>query len=53
MNFNQLVTEILKVLPEATFDEDSYGQIVIYTNKCQVDPDNNQALIDLDEAASV
>lgn len=32
MNFDELMTAILKILPEASFDEDNDGQIVIYTN---------------------
>lgn len=34
---NQLFAEILRVLPNATFDEDNDGQIIIYTNLRETD----------------
>lgn len=46
-SFNQLATEILKVLPHATFAEDNEGQIIIYTDLCQTSVDNNDPLMDL------
>jgi hypothetical protein len=46
MTFNELVTEILKVLPNATFGEDILGQIVIYTGKEQCDSGNEKPLSD-------
>ena len=48
MTFNQLATEILKVCPQASFGDDNDGQIVIYTNKAQTDPDNDKPLTDFD-----
>ena len=36
MNYNDLYKTILEILPEATFGEDSEGQIIIYTNKMEI-----------------
>lgn len=44
MTFNQLVAAIMAVCPEASFDEDLEGQIVIYTNLQQTNPDDDAPL---------
>lgn len=46
MTFNELVAEIIKSIPNATFGEDSDGQIVIYTGKEQQDSSNEKPLSD-------
>lgn len=40
MTFNDLMQAILQVLPNATFDEDNYGQLIVYTDMCE-DTDGN------------
>ena len=32
MTFDELETAIWKILPSAQFEEDNYGQIIIYTD---------------------
>ena len=32
MKFNKAVTEVLRVFPNATFDQDNDGQVIIYTD---------------------
>lgn len=41
--FMDLVREVLKVCPEATFGEDFEGQLVIYTNLAEVDKEGTLA----------
>lgn len=33
MNNEEFIKKILSILPNASFDVDNYGQIIIYTNK--------------------
>jgi hypothetical protein len=33
MTFAELANKVLQILPDATFDEDNDGQLVIYTGK--------------------
>ena len=40
MDFDTMVGRILKVLPNATFDEDNDGQVIIYTDM-RLDKNNN------------
>jgi hypothetical protein len=40
MTFDELVGKILQVLPNATFDKDNYGQLIIYTD-CTTDSNDN------------
>lgn len=37
MNIEQFKSAILSVCPEASFDEDNYGQIIVYTNLSEKD----------------
>jgi hypothetical protein len=46
-SMNELMKLVLEFLPQATFEEDSDGQIVINTNLQQVDPDSDQPLVDM------
>lgn len=39
MTFDELLREILKILPNAQVDEDEDGQLIVYTNKV-VDADD-------------
>jgi hypothetical protein len=48
VKFNEAVAEVLKVFPNATFDEDNDGQIIIYTDK-RLDPRERLVDFDLDE----
>lgn len=32
MTFDELCSKILKILPNATFDQDNEGQLIIYTD---------------------
>lgn len=32
MNYNELVQQVLNILPSASFGEDNDGQLIIYTN---------------------
>lgn len=41
-----IIDAIRAVLPEASFDTDNYGQIVIYTNKSE---DENGDWVDFEE----
>lgn len=44
-SFTELATAILKILPYATFDEDNYGQLIIYTDLSQESPNDNDPLV--------
>ena len=48
MKFNKVVTEVLKVFPNATFDEDNDGQVIIYTDK-RLNAQDKLVDFDLDE----
>lgn len=48
-SMNELMRLILDILPNATFSEDSEGQVVVHTNLHQVDSDNDQPLVDMDD----
>jgi len=48
VKFNKAVTEVLRVFPNATFDEDNDGQVIIYTDK-RLDSKENLIDFDLDE----
>ena len=39
INGDELRTAIEKLIPHASFDEDNYGQIIIYTHLKEVDND--------------
>lgn len=41
MTFDQLMTQVLAIIPNAQFDEDNFGQIIIYTDLTQ--PSSNPA----------
>lgn len=43
MTFDDLCRIVLEILPEATFDEDDDGQIVIYTNLESISSDGHLA----------
>jgi hypothetical protein len=47
MTWEELIEEINKLLPGATFGDDNEGQIIIYTN-LKVDHDNEH-LVDMDD----
>lgn len=32
MKFDELMSKILEIMPNATLDEDNYGQIIVYTD---------------------
>ena len=36
MTFDEMYSRVLDILPEATCEEDNYGQIIIYTNMKEV-----------------
>jgi hypothetical protein len=40
MTFDEMVGKILQVFPNATFDKDNYGQLIVYTD-CTTDSDDN------------
>lgn len=46
MTFDDLMREILAILPNATAGEDNDGQVVIYTNLKSVSSDGH--LVDMD-----
>lgn len=46
LNMNTLMGRILAVLPEATFEQDNEGQVVIYTNLRVTD---TEALVSMDD----
>jgi len=46
-SLNELMKLILEIVPEASFGEDNDGQIVVYTNLMQQDPDPEQPLVDM------
>lgn len=48
-SMNELMRLILDILPNASFSEDTDGQIVVHTNLQQVNPDPEQPLVDMDE----
>lgn len=47
-SYVELVKRIQEIVPEAYFDEDFEGQIVIYTGLQQNTPDDNDPLDDFD-----
>jgi hypothetical protein len=47
-SFIELMNKVREIIPEAYFDEDLEGQIVIYTNLQQSNPDDNAPLEDFD-----
>lgn len=47
LSMNELMRMVLDILPNASFGEDNDGQIVIYSNLQQVDPDPEQPLVDM------
>lgn len=47
-SYVELVNKIREIMPEAYFDEDLEGQIVIYTGLQQTTPDENLPLDDFD-----
>ena len=47
MKFNKAVTEVLRVFPNATFDEDNNGQVIIYTDT-RLDPRDNLVEFELE-----
>lgn len=44
LTFTQLVAAIIAVLPDATFDEDIEGQLIIYTNLKKTDANDDAPL---------
>jgi hypothetical protein len=40
MLLNELYDEIRKILPDAQFETDNYGQVIVYTKKMVQDPRN-------------
>ena len=48
MKFNSAVREVLKIFPNATFDQDYDGQVIIYTDK-RLDGKDNLVDFDPDE----
>lgn len=49
MTYTELAKKILELLPEATFDMDGDGQIIIYTNLRQVVDYDDAELINFEE----
>lgn len=48
MTFDEMVGQILQVFPDATFDKDNYGQLIIYTD-CTTDSDDNIKKLEVTE----
>lgn len=44
MNGNKLRTELAKLMPNYSIDEDNDGQIIIYTNLTETDNDNYEEM---------
>ena len=49
LSMNDLMRMVIDILPNATFSEDSEGQILVHTNLQQIDSDPEQPLVDMDE----
>lgn len=47
ISYTKLVQEISAILPRASFGEDNYGQLIIYTDLSQESPNDNDPLEDL------
>jgi len=48
LTYAELVAKIQTILPEASFDEDLEGQIIIHTNLTQPNKDDNAQLAALE-----
>lgn len=48
MNLQELVTQLDPILTMADYDEDNYGQVIIYTNWKLDDDDNLVPMTDAD-----